>query len=184
MVETDLRMNQQKLRQHIERVKRERAVTVTAPSGIEYRVVRTGIEVYLEGGRLPENFVLQLKRVARGEISPQQAQSLTKPEDEIAYAKFVARLVQESVIEPRIVTHATDQDGEIDIAELTAINDYEYLVNWITGLIPDQPVMTDAGETSVAALENFRAESERSVFAEPGGDSQQVQPATQQAAGN
>lgn len=177
-------MDKQQLRQHIERVKRERAVTVTAPSGLQYRVVRSGIEVYLEGGRLPENFVLQLKRVARGEITAQEAQDLTKPEDEIAYAKFVSRLIQESVVEPRIVTHETDQDGEMDIADLNVIGDYEYLVNWITGLVPDQPVATETGETSVAALETFREESGRSVPAEPGGDSQQVQSATQQAAGN
>ncbi len=159
-------------------------MTVTAPSGLEYRVVRTSIEVYLEGGRLPENFVLQLKRVARGEITAEKAQELTQPEDEIAYAKFVARLVQDSVVEPRIVTHPTNQDDEMDIADLVTLGDYEWLVNCITGLVPDQPVATKTGDTSVAALESFREKPGGGVSAEPGGDGQQVQPATQSTAGD
>lgn len=170
-------MNKQQLRQHIERVKRERAVTVTAPSGLEYRVVRAQMNAYLEGGRLPENFVVLMRRAANREITQEQALQQLDPQDGVAYEKFLSRLVQECVVQPRVVTRPAETDDEIDIGDLGLIGDYDFLALYIAGLVPDQPVATTEGETSVAALEDFRDESEQRISAESGGDGPEVQPA-------
>lgn len=169
-------MNKQQIQEHIQRVKRERAVTVTAPSRLQYRVVRASMNIYLEGGRLPENFVILMRRAAAKEITQEQALEQLKPEDAIAYEKFLAQLVQQCVVEPRIVTRPAQNDDEIDLGDLALIGDYDFLALYIAGLAPDQPVQTKEGETSVAALEQFRNEPEGSVPAESGSDGAQIQP--------
>ncbi len=176
-------MNRHQLKEHIARVKRERAVRVAAPSGLEYRVVRPALSVYLDGGRLPENFVVLMNRVARKEISADQAEAELSPEDSVKYSKFVVALILDSVVEPHIVNCPTEVDGEMDIADVAAIGDFDFLTSYLTGLIPDQPVKTTEGETSVKALEDFRNESELSVPSEPGGDGEQVRTETQPVAG-
>ena len=169
-------MNAQQRKQHIERLKRERAVTVTAPSGLEYRVCRTSLDAYLNGGRLPENFVIAMKRVQREEITADQAFLEVTPQDEIGYAKFLNDLIRDSVIEPKIVMRPAASDDEMDLADIAAVGDYEWLVGYITRSIPDQPVQTETGETSVGALETFRDETGRDVSIESGSDGEQVQP--------
>lgn len=170
-------MNKYQLKEHIERVKRERAVTVTAPSGLEYRVVRAQMNTYLEGGRLPENFVVLMRRAANHEISQEQALQQLDPQDGVAYEKFLARLVQECVVDPRVVTRPAENDDEIDIGDLGLIGDYDFLALYIAGLVPDQPVATKEGETSVTALEDFRQQPEVGLSAEPGSNSSEIQSA-------
>lgn len=169
-------MTPQQLRQHIQRIKRERAVTVTAPSGLEYKIVRASMTAYLEGGRLPENFVVLMRRAASKQISVEQAIAQLTPEDSLAYDRFLAQMLLDCVLEPKIVPHATSAEDEIDIGELTQIGDYEFLAMQVVGLVPDQPVQTKEGETSVAALEQFRDESGRAVSADAGSNSAEVQP--------
>lgn len=169
-------MKNQQLKQHIERVKRERAVTVTAPSGLQYRVVRPNMAVYLDGGRLPESFVLLMNRVAANEVSADDAEKQMSPEDNLAYSKFVVSLIRECVVEPRIVNHPTDDDDELDVGDVAAIGDFDFLSMYLSGLVPDQPVKTKEGDTSVESLEAFRDQSEGQLPAEPGSDRAEVQP--------
>ncbi len=133
--------------------RRARAERLTLPSGATILAARPEPMEWVMAGRLPQ----RLLTAAVEESSGSTAREMTS-EEILELARFAARLVEASVIEPAI----GDGPGEIPIAELPA-DDCAFIFEWACRALGEPEGSTTRSrrgakaEVSSEKLERFRS---------------------------
>lgn len=121
----------------------------------EFEARRISIESLLYSGALPEKLALTLignqTTTAPAELSGAE---------QLQILEFQRRIACEVCVSPRLVFRDVLADDEIDLRNVPYAGSiivalFQYAMN----LSPDVPVSTQSGETTVDAVERFRAQS-------------------------
>lgn len=136
------------------------AVEKTLPSGLQAKLCRPSLEVWLMTGRIPQAFTKKvLELTENGQTKPATSEVLKRLTggDLAASLIFVRDFVRETLVSPVIVTdRAPDYDrDEIAPTDMEEA-DFLWIFQWAISGSPDIPVELKGGkETSVGALGRF-----------------------------
>lgn len=120
------------------RIKAERTVELTTPSGMTWKLRRPNFKMFVDNGALPLSLASKIAK-SNGEGSFE----LLPPEEQAQLIAFANDVITYCAVDPKIVETATNPD-EISFNEVE-LDDYTALVTW---------AMPGGGEAG--SLETFR----------------------------
>lgn len=130
----------------------EKAIELTAPSGLVYEVQNPDFEMFALAGIMPVGLAEKMEAARQKGATNEQAFSSLSTEEKEKSFDFSRRIVKSICLNPRVVEVVTNEDEEISLEEMASLpKDFEFLINWAMG---------GGGNDSLDSFRNERSPSD------------------------
>lgn len=130
------------------------SVPLTCPSGTVVMVRRPGPDMALKAGKVGR--ILQRQAANKNNVEAQLSFIESLSDDEINKLMAFGRvMLVDAVTEPALSLHA--REGQLCVDDVP-LGDFWFIFTSVMNGLPEMPVKTKDGETTVEAVENFPTE--------------------------